>query len=84
MKLSVIAAIASLAHMASAVGVVGKAEGFAHGVTGGEFRLHLEDENEPHADDNDLQRWQRYSPVPQGHQGTDFAVDRLYCPRHCS
>ncbi|KNG47828.1 pectin lyase [Stemphylium lycopersici] len=35
MKLSVIAAIASLAHMASAVGVVGKAEGFAHGVTGG-------------------------------------------------
>lgn len=35
MKLSVIAAIASLAHMASAVGVVGKAEGFAYGVTGG-------------------------------------------------
>lgn len=35
MKFFAIAALASLAHMASAVGVVGKAEGFAAGVTGG-------------------------------------------------
>jgi len=35
MKLLAFAALASLAHMASAVGVVGKAEGFASGVTGG-------------------------------------------------
>ncbi|CAI9633181.1 unnamed protein product [Alternaria burnsii] len=35
MKFLAIAALASLAHMASAVGVVGKAEGFATGVTGG-------------------------------------------------
>lgn len=35
MKVLVFAALASLAHMASAVGVVGKAEGFAAGVTGG-------------------------------------------------
>ena len=35
MKFLAIAALAGLAHMASAVGVVGKAEGFATGVTGG-------------------------------------------------
>jgi pectate lyase len=35
MKFFAIAALASLAHVASAVGVVGKAEGFATGVTGG-------------------------------------------------
>ena len=35
MKLLAFAALASLAHIASAVGVVGKAEGFASGVTGG-------------------------------------------------
>lgn len=35
MKFSAFAALASLVHMASAVGVVGKAEGFAAGVTGG-------------------------------------------------
>jgi hypothetical protein len=35
MKVFMFAALASLAHMASAVGVVGKAEGFATGVTGG-------------------------------------------------
>ena len=35
MKFLAFAALASLAHMASAVGVVGKAEGFASGVTGG-------------------------------------------------
>lgn len=35
MKFSAFAALAGLAHMASAVGVVGKAEGFASGVTGG-------------------------------------------------
>lgn len=35
MKFLFIAALAGLAHMASAVGVVGKAEGFAAGVTGG-------------------------------------------------
>jgi pectin lyase len=35
MKFLAIAALASLAHVASAVGVVGKAEGFAVGVTGG-------------------------------------------------
>lgn len=35
MRVLAIAALAGLAHMASAVGVVGKAEGFAAGVTGG-------------------------------------------------
>lgn len=35
MKGIIFSALASLAHMASAVGVVGKAEGFATGVTGG-------------------------------------------------
>jgi pectin lyase len=35
MKFLAFAALASLAHMASAVGVVGQAEGFASGVTGG-------------------------------------------------
>jgi hypothetical protein len=35
MKVFAFAALASLAQMASAVGVVGKAEGFATGVTGG-------------------------------------------------
>ena len=35
MKIFAFAALASLAHMASAVGVVSKAEGFAAGVTGG-------------------------------------------------
>lgn len=51
MKLSIIAAIASLAHMASAVGVVGKAEGFAYGVTGGEFGLYFGGGDEPYAND---------------------------------
>lgn len=35
MKVFAFAALASLVHLASAVGVVGKAEGFAVGVTGG-------------------------------------------------
>ena len=35
MKFSALAVLAGLAHMASAVGVSGKAEGFAAGVTGG-------------------------------------------------
>ena len=35
MRFLAIAALAGLAHMASAVSVVGKAEGFAAGVTGG-------------------------------------------------
>ena len=35
MKFLAIAALAGLAHVASAVGVAGKAEGFAAGVTGG-------------------------------------------------
>lgn len=35
MRFFATAVLASLVHMASAVGVVGKAEGFAAGVTGG-------------------------------------------------
>lgn len=35
MKFFAVAALASLAHLASAVGVSGQAEGFAAGVTGG-------------------------------------------------
>ena len=35
MRFLAFAALASLAHIASAVGVAGKAEGFASGVTGG-------------------------------------------------
>lgn len=35
MRFFAIAALAGLAHVANAVGVVGKAEGFATGVTGG-------------------------------------------------
>lgn len=39
MRFVALAALAGLAHIASAVGVVGKAEGFATGVTGGAFMV---------------------------------------------